>query len=78
MPNILGELKKRKVFNSAAIYLATAFVLLQAAQIIIPALKIPDWTISFLVVLAILGFPIVIIILQIFIINFNIYILSFG
>ena len=62
MPNILGELQKRKVFNSAAIYLATAFVLLQAAQIIIPALKIPDWTISFLVVLAILGFPIVIII----------------
>ena len=62
MPNIIAELKKRKVFNSAAIYLATAFVLLQAAQIIIPALKIPAWTISFLVVLAILGFPVVIII----------------
>jgi len=62
MPNIFSELKKRKVFNSAAIYLATAFVLLQAATIIIPALKIPEWTISFLVVLAILGFPVVIII----------------
>ena len=62
MPSIIAELKKRKVFNSAAIYLATAFVLLQAAQIIIPALKIPEWTISFLVVLAILGFPVVIII----------------
>ena len=62
MPSLIAELKKRKVFNSAAIYLATAFILLQAAQIIIPALKIPEWTISFLVVLAILGFPIVIII----------------
>lgn len=62
MPSFIDELKKRKVFNSAAIYLATAYVLLQAAQIIIPALKIPEWTISFLVVLAILGFPIVIII----------------
>ena len=62
MPSFIAELKKRKVFNSAAIYLATAFILLQAAQIIIPALKIPEWTISFLVVLAILGFPVVIII----------------
>jgi len=61
MPNIIAELKKRKVFNSSAIYLATAFVLLQAAQIIIPALQIPKWTISFLVVLAILGFPVMII-----------------
>ena len=62
MPSFLAELKKRKVFNSAAIYLATAFILLQAAQMLIPALKIPEWTFSFLVVLAILGFPVVIII----------------
>ena len=62
MPSFIDELKKRKVFNSAAIYLATAFILLQAVTIIIPALKIPEWTISFLVVIAILGFPVVIII----------------
>ena len=61
MPSFIAELKKRKVFNSAVIYLATAFVLLQAAQIIIPALHIPEWTISFIVVLAILGFPAVLI-----------------
>jgi hypothetical protein len=61
MSNFISELKKRKVFSSAAIYLATAFVILQAAQIIIPALLIPEWTIRLLVVLAILGFPVVII-----------------
>ena len=61
MANIFTELKKRKVFNSAAIYLATAFVILQVAQIIIPALHIPSWTLSFIVVLLILGFPIVVI-----------------
>ena len=61
MPSFIAELKKRKVFSSAAIYLATAFVILQAAGIIIPALLIPDWTIRFLVVIAILGFPVVII-----------------
>ena len=61
MPNLFAELKKRKVFNSAAIYLGTAFLILQAAQIIFPALLIPDWVLSLLVVLAILGFPIIII-----------------
>ena len=64
MPNfdkILQDLKNRKVFKSAAIYLATAFVFLQAAQLIIPALLIPDWTFRLLVVIAILGFPAVLI-----------------
>jgi TolB-like protein len=41
--------------------LATAFIILQAAQIIIPALLIPEWTLRLLVVLAILGFPVIII-----------------
>ena len=61
MPSIIAELKKRKVFNSAAIYLGTAFIILQAAQIIFPALLIPDWVLRLLVVLAILGFPVVIV-----------------
>ena len=61
MSSIITELKKRKVFNSAAIYLGTAFLILQAAQIIFPALLIPNWVLSLLVVLAILGFPIIII-----------------
>ena len=61
MPNIIAELKKRKVFNTAAIYLATSFLILQAAAILIPALLIPDWTISFMVVLVILGFPVMLI-----------------
>jgi len=61
MPNLFAELKKRKVFNSAVIYLGTAFVILQAAGIIFPALLIPEWVLRLLVVLAILGFPIVIV-----------------
>jgi len=64
LPNIdkiIKDLKNRKVFKSAAIYLATAFVFLQAAQLIIPALLIPSWTFRLLVVVAILGFPAVLI-----------------
>ena len=61
MPNLISELKKRKVFSSSAIYLGTAFIILQVASIIIPALLIPDWVFRLLVVLAILGFPIVVV-----------------
>ena len=64
MPNIdkiVKDLKNRKVFKSAAIYLATAFVFLQAAQLIIPALLIPEWAFRLLVIIAILGFPAVLI-----------------
>ena len=61
MPNFISELKKRKVFSSSAIYLGTAFIILQVAQVLIPALHIPDWTTSFIVVLLMLGFPVVLI-----------------
>ena len=61
MPNLISELKKRKVFSSSAIYLGTAFFIMQGADILIPALNIPNWTISFIVVLLILGFPVVLI-----------------
>ena len=66
MANFISELKKRKVFSSSAIYLGTAFVILQVAQVLVPALNIPDWTNSFIVVLLMLGFPVVVILSWIF------------
>ncbi len=52
------ELKRRKVFRVAVVYAATAFVILQAADIILPRLGIPEWGMSLVVILTILGFPI--------------------
>ena len=60
MPNIdkiLKQLKSRKVFRSVAIYAGFAFVLIQVCSIVFPALYLPDWTMSFVVVLVIIGFP---------------------
>jgi len=55
--NILKQLKNRKVFRSLAIYAAFAFVLIQVCSIVFPALYLPDWTMTFVVVLVIIGFP---------------------
>jgi TolB-like protein/Tfp pilus assembly protein PilF len=53
-----AELKRRKVVRVAVVYAATAFVVLQAADILLPSLGVPGWAMSLIVVLLILGFPV--------------------
>jgi hypothetical protein len=56
--SLFHELKRRKVFRVAVVYAATAFAVLQGADIILPNLGVPGWAMGFLVVLVLLGFPI--------------------
>ncbi len=60
------ELKRRKVIKVIAMYAATAFIIMEAADIMLPRLGLPDWTVTFLIVLLIVGFPITIILSWIF------------
>ena len=55
---LIEELKRRKVVRVAVVYAATGFVVLQAADIMLPRLGVPDWAMSLVVVLTVLGFPI--------------------
>ncbi len=55
-----AELKRRQVFKIAAVYGAVAFAVMQAADIAFPRLGLPDWTVTFVVALAAIGFPIAI------------------
>jgi tetratricopeptide (TPR) repeat protein/TolB-like protein len=54
---VLAELRRRRVFRVAVVYGGVAFVIVQAADLVFPALNLPGWTYSFLVALALLGFP---------------------
>jgi hypothetical protein len=58
---LLSELKRRKVFRDSAVYLASAFVVAQAADIFLPGLGLPDWTLRLVLALLILGFPLAIV-----------------
>jgi len=60
------ELKRRKVFRVIAMYTATAFIIIEAGDIMLPRLGLPDWTVTFIIILLIIGFPIVIILSWIF------------
>jgi TolB-like protein/tetratricopeptide (TPR) repeat protein len=57
MKALFTELKRRKVFRVAVVYVATAFVILQAADIMLPRLGVPEWAMSLMVVVVVSGFP---------------------
>src|SRR4030095_9793951 len=54
----LAELRQRKVFRVAAAYAVVAWLLVQVASVVLPALNLPSWTVTFTTVLLILGFPV--------------------
>ncbi len=55
---LFDELKRRKVFRVAAVYTAGAFVVLQAADLLVEALRMPDAVLTGAAILSIIGFPV--------------------
>lgn len=55
---LFAELKRRRVFNSAAVYGGVAFVVIQSADFMIPALQLPEVVSTVIALVAIIGFPV--------------------
>ena len=64
--SLFEELKRRKVFRVAATYAVVAWILMQIGEVTFPALNIPEWVMSTLVVVLLAGFPIAVIFAWIF------------
>ncbi len=60
------ERKRRKVIKANAMYAATAFIIMEAADIMLPRLGLPDWSVTLVIVLLIVGFPVSIILSWVF------------
>ena len=56
LTSFVAELKRRRVFRVGAVYAAAAYVVLEASDLMLPRLGVPDWVISLLVLLALAGF----------------------
>ena len=54
---VVSELRRRRVLRVAAVYAAVGFVVLQVAELLVPALLLPDWIFRAIVVATLLGFP---------------------
>ena len=52
------ELRRRKVYGVAVAYVAVAFVIVEGADLVFPALLLPFWAYTLVVVLAIAGLPV--------------------
>ena len=55
---LVSELRRRKVFRMATIYAVAAWLIMQVGEVTFEPLHFPDWAMTLLVVLVILGFPI--------------------
>jgi TolB-like protein/AraC-like DNA-binding protein/Tfp pilus assembly protein PilF len=50
------ELKRRKVTSVITVYAAAAFVILELLSIVVEPLRLPEWTLSMVIVLLVIGF----------------------
>lgn len=58
MHGLLAELKRRRVFRVAALYGVVAWIIAEVSSVVFPVLLLPEWTVTFIVVLLMLGFPV--------------------
>ncbi|MEN8145838.1 MAG: hypothetical protein ABFS14_12915 [Gemmatimonadota bacterium] len=54
----LAELKRRRVFRVMAVYGIVGFAIIEVADAVFPRMALPDWSVTLVVWLALLGFPI--------------------
>jgi serine/threonine-protein kinase len=59
--SFLGEIKRRKVFQVAAVYAVVAWLTIQIVDVVAEPLNLPDWFDTFVIVLFAIGFPIAVI-----------------
>ena len=61
MASLWGELRRRNVFRVAVAFAIVAWLLIEMAATVFPALKLPEWTVTFVTVLILISFPIILI-----------------
>ena len=54
----LSELRRRRVVRVVAVYAIAGWVVIEVASTMLPGLHLPDWTVTLVIALVVLGFPI--------------------
>lgn len=58
---VLKELKRRKVFQVALVYVVMAWGIMQVGELLFEALQVPEGAYTLLVILVLLGFPVAVV-----------------
>jgi TolB-like protein/Tfp pilus assembly protein PilF len=57
----LAELRRRRVIRVVVVYAVVAWVVIQVADTVVPRLDLPDWAVTLIIVVALLGLPLAIV-----------------
>jgi len=66
MKSFLLELRRREVFRTAGLYVGVAWILVEAASIVLPAFEAPEWVLRWLIILSFIGFPVAVVLAWIY------------
>lgn len=58
---LLRELRRRKVFRVTVIYAGVTLAVLQGADVVVDALRLPDWVLTAIVAIGVAGFPVAVV-----------------
>jgi len=64
--NLWSELKRRRVIRVIMIYAIVGWVVIEVASTVLPNLNLPQWTVTLVTILIVLGFPVTIIMAWVF------------
>jgi TolB-like protein/tetratricopeptide (TPR) repeat protein/DNA-binding winged helix-turn-helix (wHTH) protein len=57
-PSFWHELSRRRVIRVAIAYAVVAWVVTEVASTVFPGLRLPEWTVTLVIILVVLGFPV--------------------
>lgn len=63
---LIANLRRRQVFKAAAVYGAVGYLLVQIADVFVPALLLPEWVLPAVAYTVVLGFPLVLVLAWMF------------
>ena len=56
--NLIQELRNRRVFRVATVYIGISFALIEVSDILLPMMSAPAWSLKALVIMLLVGFPV--------------------
>ena len=59
--DFFAELRRRRVIRVVIVYAIVGWVVIEVASTMLPGLNLPGWTVTFVIALVVLGFPIAVI-----------------
>ena len=66
MQKFIRELRRREVFRTAGLYVGICWIAIEAASILLPTFDAPEWMLRGLIILAVIGFPIMLVLAWIY------------